>query len=155
VLGCEIEASFDTKRMMQSVNNLERLRTDLGMIYVVLSVGIGQDIEKALSYLHVARLRLSTPIFVVTDLEVWHLYSILKRSWDHPNDKARDLLCAYVEVLKRRYAQAESTHPTEVASLRGFWRRALDGDTTSQFFMNVPRSFRRKIQARMNSFLNP
>ena len=151
VLACEIEASFDTKRMIQSVNNLDRLNADLGMVYLVLSVEIAKDIEKALSCLHVARLRLSTPIVVVTDLEVWFLYSLLKHDWENPNDP----LYAYIDVLKTKYKQKESVNPDQTESLRKFWRRALDGDKNSQFYTEVLPTFRQKIRQKLSDFLKP
>ena len=151
VLACEIEGSYDTKRMIQSVNNLDRLNADLGMVYLVLSVEIAKDIEKALSCLHVARLRLSTPIMVVTDLEVWFLYSLLKHDWEDPNDP----LYTYIDVLKTKYKQKESLNPDQIESLRKFWKRSLDGDKDSQFYMEVPKTFRQKIRQKLSDFLNP
>ena len=151
VLACEFEASYDTKRMIQSVNNLDRLNADLGMIYLVLSVEIAKDIEKALSCLHVARLRLSTPIVVVTDLEVWFLYSLLRHDWADPSDP----LYTYIEVLKTKYEQKESLNPSQIESLRKFWKSSLDGDKESQFYMEVPKTFRQKIRQRLSDFLSP
>lgn len=151
VLACEIEASYDTKRMIQSVNNLDRLNADLGMVYLVLSVEISKDIEKALSCLHVARLRLSTPVMVVTDLEVWFLYSLLKPDWEDPNGP----LCTYIDVLKTKYKRKESANPHQIESLKKFWKKSLDGDKDSQFYMKVPHLFRQKIRQKLSDFLSP
>lgn len=154
VLACEIEASYDTKRMIQSVNNLDRLNADLGMVYLVLSVEIAKDIEKALSCLHVARLRLSTPIIVVTDLEVWYLYSLLQPDWENP-DNARMYapINTYIDVLKTKYRQKGSINPNQIKSVRKFWQKSLDGDRDSQFYMEVPQPFREKIRQKLNDFL--
>lgn len=150
VLACEIEASFDTKRMIQSVNNLDRLNASLGMVYLVLSVEIAKDIEKALSCLHVARLRLPTPMIVVTDLEVWYLYSLLNNNWERPNDP----LNAYIDVLKKKYMEKETTNLAQLEALRSYWEKALRGDKNSQFFMKVPLPFRKRIRQRLSDFLN-
>jgi len=154
VLACEIEASYDTKRMIQSVNNLDRLNADLGMVYLVLSVEIAKDIERALSCLHVARLRLSTPIIVVTDLEVWYLYSLLQRDWENPdNAPMHDPINTYIDVLKTKYKQKEPINPSQVESLRKFWQRSLQGDKNSQFYMEIPLFFREKIRQKLSDFL--
>jgi hypothetical protein len=149
-LACEIEASFDTKRIIQSVNNLERLNAGLGLMYLVLSTDIAKDIEKALSCLHVARLRLSTPIIVLTDLEVLYLYSLLNNDWKKPNDPFN----TYVDVLKRKYEEKKTTNPDQVNALKEFWEKALRGDKETQFFMNTPDSFRQEIRKRLSSFLD-
>ncbi len=150
VLACEIEASFDTKRMIQSVNNLDRLNASLGIIYLVLSIGIAQNIEKVMSCLHVARLRLPTPIIVVTDLEVWYLYSLLNYNWEVPKDP----LNTYIDVLKQKYREKETTHKKEIEALKNHWERALDGDKNCQFYMDTPVSFRQKIRKKLGDFLD-
>ena len=150
VLACEIETSFDTKRMIQSVNNLDRLNASLGMLYLVLSVDIAKNIEKAMACLHVARLRLPTPIIVVTDLEVWYLYSLLNNEWKKPDAP----LTVYIDVLKQKYKEKETKNPDEIKSLRNYWEKALKGETSSQFFMKTPSSFRQEIRQKLSDFLN-
>lgn len=119
----EIEASYDTKRISQTVQNLDKVSARHGIVLIQLSSDFAKgprNYDDTRAAVHLARLRVSTPISVFSDVDVWNLYNIIEPQW---RTTRTDALRKYVDFLRRSYPTLNQTYQHR---LKRLWEEEIE-----------------------------